>query len=329
MIETTGLSKRYTVYRKEAGFAGSLRAFFHRQHYDVDAVSDLTIRIGAGEIVGFLGPNGAGKTTTLKMLSGLLHPSSGSVRVAGHTPKERDREFLRSIALVMGQKMQLHWDVPATDSFLVLKTIYDIPDADYRARLDELVAMLDLGDLVNRPIRRLSLGERMKCELAAALLHRPNILFLDEPTIGLDVTAQAAIRNFIIDYNRRYGATVLITSHYMADVTALARRVLVIDLGRLVFDGDLQALIERHSPDKILRVQFAEEVAPERLARFGTLRQLDGLVAEISVQRANVARHAADILASLPVADIAIEEPAVEDVIRTVFRTAGDNARPV
>jgi ABC-2 type transport system ATP-binding protein len=188
--------------------------------------------------------------------------------------------------------------------------------------------MLELGDLVNRPMRRLSLGERMKCELAAALLHRPRILFLDEPTIGLDVTAQAAIRNFIIDYNRRHGATVLITSHYMGDVTALARRVLVIDLGQLVFDGDLQALIERHSPDKILRVQLAEEVAPEQLARFGTLRQLDGLIAEIAVPRAIVVRQAADILASLPVADIAIEEAAVEDVIRTVFRTTGAVGKP-
>jgi ABC-2 type transport system ATP-binding protein len=323
MIETTGLSKHYTVYRKEAGFVGSLRALVNREHYDVDAVRDLTIRIDPGEIVGFLGPNGAGKTTTLKMLSGLLHPSAGSVTVAGHTPKQRDPAFLRSIALVMGQKMQLHWDIPAADSFLVLKAIYDIPETEYRPRLDELAAMLDIGDLLHRPIRRLSLGERMKCELIAALLHQPRVLFLDEPTLGLDVTAQAAIRQFIIEYNRRYGATVLITSHYMADVTALAKRVLVIDQGRLMFDGDLQALIERHSPDKILRLQLAEPVDEERLSGFGIVRRIDGLVAELSVPRAIVARRAAEILADLPIADIAIEEPAVEDVIRTVFRVAG------
>jgi ABC-2 type transport system ATP-binding protein len=322
MIEASGLTKRYTVYRKEAGFRGTLRGFFRRQHHDVDAVRDLTLRIAAGEIVGFLGPNGAGKTTTLKMFSGLLHPTAGTVGVAGYTPKERHPEFLRSIALVMGQKMQLHWDIPAADSFLVLKTIYDIPDTDYRTRLAELTDMLGLGDLIHRPIRRLSLGERMKCELVAALLHRPRVLFLDEPTIGLDVTAQAAIRNFIVDYNRRHGATILITSHYMADVTALAKRVLVIDLGRLVFDGDLSALIERHSPDKILRVQLSEPVPATRLGDFGTIRAIDGLSVELAVPRATVARRAADLLATLPVADIAIEEPAVEDVIRTVFRDA-------
>ena len=327
MIEASGLTKRYTVYRKEAGFRGTLRGFFRRQHHDVDAVRDLTLSIEAGEIVGFLGPNGAGKTTTLKMFSGLLHPTAGAVSVAGYVPKERNPDFLRSIALVMGQKMQLHWDIPAADSFLVLKTIYDIPDADYRARLDELTDMLGLGDLIHRPIRRLSLGERMKCELVAALLHRPRVLFLDEPTIGLDVTAQAAIRNFIVDYNRRHGATVLITSHYMADVTALARRVLVIDLGRLVFDGDLSALIERHSPDKILRVQLSEPVPDARLEAFGSIRAVDGLSVELAVPRATVARRAADLLATLPVADIAIEEPAVEDVIRTVFRDAAASGR--
>ena len=327
MIEASGLTKRYTVYRKEAGFRGTLRGFFRRQHHDVDAVRDLTLSIEAGEIVGFLGPNGAGKTTTLKMFSGLLHPTAGAVSVAGYVPKERNPDFLRSIALVMGQKMQLHWDIPAADSFLVLKTIYDIQDADYRARLDELSDMLGLGDLIHRPIRRLSLGERMKCELVAALLHRPRVLFLDEPTIGLDVTAQAAIRNFIVDYNRRHGATVLITSHYMADVTALAKRVLVIDLGRLVFDGDLSALIERHSPDKILRIQLSEPVPDARLGAFGSIRTVDGLSVELAVPRAAVARRAADLLATLPVADIAIEEPAVEDVIRTVFRDAAASGR--
>ena len=327
MIEASGLTKRYTVYRKEAGFRGTLRGFFRRQHHDVDAVRDLTLSIEAGEIVGFLGPNGAGKTTTLKMFSGLLHPTAGAVSVAGYVPKERHPDFLRSISLVMGQKMQLHWDIPAADSFLVLKTIYDIQDADYRARLAELSDMLGLGDLIHRPIRRLSLGERMKCELVAALLHRPRVLFLDEPTIGLDVTAQATIRNFIVDYNRRHGATVLITSHYMADVTALAKRVLVIDLGRLVFDGDLSALIERHSPDKILRIQLSEPVPDARLGAFGSIRTVDGLSVELAVPRAAVARRAADLLATLPVADIAIEEPAVEDVIRTVFRDAAASGR--
>src|SRR5215471_4373138 len=221
MIHVRHLTKHYDVHEKQPGFLGSLRALFHREYRAVKAVENVSFEIGPGEIVGFLGPNGAGKTTTLKMLSGLLHPTSGEVAVAGFTPKRRQREFLTTITLVMGQKQQLIWDLPAADSFLVNQAIYEIPDDVYRQRIGELTEMLGLTGLLNKQVRKLSLGERMKCELAAALLHEPKVLFLDEPTIGLDVAMQVAIRDFVRLYNQRHDATVLLTSHYMDDVVAL------------------------------------------------------------------------------------------------------------
>jgi ABC-2 type transport system ATP-binding protein len=248
MISVRHLTKHYEVHEKQEGFLGSLRALFHREYKAVKAVEDVSFEIAAGEIVGFLGPNGAGKTTTLKMLSGLLHPTAGEVTVAGFTPKRRQREFLTTITLVMGQKQQLIWDLPAADSFLVNQAIYDIPDDVCRRRVGELTEMLGLTGLLNKQVRKLSLGERMKCELAAALLHGPQVLFLDEPTIGLDVNMQQAVRDFVAAYNERHGATVLLTSHYMADVTALCRRVMVIDSGALIFDGDLSSLVEQTAP---------------------------------------------------------------------------------
>src|SRR5207237_4320474 len=239
MIEVQRLRKWYRVHRRDPGLRAALRSLLHRPYEDVKAVEDVTFSIDAGERVGFLGPNGAGKTTTLKVLSGLLHPTEGEVSVAGFTPKERVRGFLEQITLVMGQKQQLLWDLPPSETFLLNRAIYDIPRPRYEETLAELTELLDLRDLLGKPTRQLSLGERMKCELAVALLHRPRVLFLDEPTIGLDVSMQATVRGFVRAYNERFGATVLLPSPYMEDVAALCPRVMVIDKGHLIYDGGL------------------------------------------------------------------------------------------
>lgn len=270
------LCKYYQVHQKEAGLVGSLKSFVKRKYADVKAVDDLSFQIDAGEIVGFLGPNGAGKTTTLKVLSGLLYPTSGTARVLGFTPSERRVDYLRQITLVMGQKQQLSWDLPAIETFLVNAAIYEIPDAQFKQTLDELTELLNLGPLLKKQVRKLSLGERMKCELAAALLHRPQILFLDEPTIGLDVTMQTNIRQFIAEYNERHGATIILTSHYMADVTALCKRVIVIDHGKLLYDGDLHALAEKIAPYKLIRVELAQALNGHRLEDYGEIVKTRG-----------------------------------------------------
>lgn len=285
----------------------------------MEAVKGVSFDLQPGEVVGFLGPNGAGKTTTLKMLSGLLHPSGGEVRVAGFEPRRRQREFLKRITLVMGQKQQLIWDLPALDSFLVNQAIYEISDAQYRETMREFTEVLGLEGILKKQVRKLSLGERMKCELAAALLHRPQVLFLDEPTIGLDVNMQEAVRAFIRDYNARYGATVILTSHYMADVTALARRVLVIDQGQLVFDGDLARLAERGSSGKTIRLQLRQPVSAEQLARYGSGVRVEGLSAELTVPRPEVSPRAARLLADLDVADLTVEDPPIETVMAELF----------
>ena len=319
MIAVQDLRKVYRVHEKEAGLIGSLRAFTNRRYRDVVAVAGVSFEVAAGEVVGFLGPNGAGKTTTLKMLAGLLHPSAGSVRVGGFEPRQRRADFLRRITLVMGQKQQLSWDLAAVDSMLVNQAVYEIPDDVYRERLGELTEMLSLQGLLNKQVRKLSLGERMKCELAAALLHRPGVLFLDEPSIGLDVTMQQQVRRFVKDYNARYGATVILTSHNMADVTALARRILVIDHGQLVFDGDLSALIEARAPEKRLRLTLSSPVAPEALASLGRVRAQRGVEVELGVPRAEVARVAGAALATLPVLDVGIEDVPVEEIVVDLF----------
>ncbi|MDQ3856373.1 MAG: ATP-binding cassette domain-containing protein, partial [Chloroflexota bacterium] len=268
-IVARDLRKTYNVHEKAPGFRGSLKSFVRRQSKLVHAVDGVSFEIASGEMVGFLGPNGAGKTTTLKMLSGLLHPSGGYVQVAGYTPKDRCTDFLKTITLVMGQKQQLLWDLPALDSFLVNQAIYEIPDAEFKATMAEFGEILDLEPILRKQVRKLSLGERMKCELAAALLHRPRVLFLDEPTIGLDVNMQARIREFVAEYNRRFEASVILTSHYMADVTALCKRIIVIDRGKIIFDGDLTALVEQAAAGKIIRLELAEEVSSEQLSLYG------------------------------------------------------------
>lgn len=328
VIHVEHLCKDYEVHQKEPGLMGSLRSFVRRKFQIVSAVKDISFDIDAGEIVGFLGPNGAGKTTTLKVLSGLLYPTSGVANVLGFTPHERKAAFLKSITMVMGQKQQLAWDLTPADSFLVNQAIYDISESDFCTRLGELTEMLELQPVLNKPVRKLSLGERMKCELAAALLHGPKILFLDEPTIGLDVNMQQSVRKFVADYNRHTGAAIMLTSHYMADVEALAERVLVIDGGQLVFDGNLAALVAERAPHKVLRLQLSQPVEKARLEAFAPVRMLDGLTAELLAPRGSVAEIAARILNAVPVADIAIEDIPIEEVMGQLFQRPA-TAKPV
>ena len=302
LVVATDLVKEFRVAEREPGLGAALRALVHRRYRVAKAVDGISFSIERGERVGFLGRNGAGKTTTLKMLAGLLHPSSGRVEVAGHEPLRREAAFLGKITLVLGQKQQLLWDLPPVDTFELNRAIYDLSDASYRRSLDELVGLLALGDLIRRPTRQLSLGERMKCELVAALLHQPQVLFLDEPTIGLDVAMQAALRDFVRAYNERHGATVLLTSHYMADVAALCPRVILIDAGRITYDGALDALVRRVRPNK--------RVTLRRAGQAPTTQDLphEGLGAAI-----------ARLLADGDVEDLSIEDPPLEEVMRDLL----------
>jgi ABC-2 type transport system ATP-binding protein len=327
-IEVNGLTKHFRVHQKAAGLSGSLRGLFKREYRTVKAVEDVTFAISEGEVVGFLGPNGAGKTTTLKCLAGLLYPTTGDVKVLGYTPHRREKDYLRRYTFVMGQRNQLLWDLPAMETFLVNQAIYSIPESQFRRALDEMVALLGIEELLKTQVRKLSLGERMKCELAASLLHRPLVLFLDEPTLGLDVTAQASIREFIKVYNQAHHATVLLTSHYMADVTALAARILVIDRGRLMYDGNLHALVEQLAPYRLLRLTLSQPVAARELEALGKVTESDGLKVIIQTPRASTKEAAARALATLPVADVSVEDPPVEEIIREVFRTGLEHAEP-
>jgi ABC-2 type transport system ATP-binding protein len=313
------LKKYYQVHQKEPGLMGSVRAFFNRKYQELKAVDDISFSIEPGEMVGFLGPNGAGKTTTLKVLSGLLYPTGGRVEVLGFTPYRRERAYLEQFTLVMGNKNQLMWDLPAIETFLVNKAIYELPEGEYKATFGELNQLLNLDPLLKKQVRKLSLGERMKCELAAALLHRPRVLFLDEPTIGLDVTMQVAIRQFITEYNQRHGATIILTSHYMADVTALTRRIIVIHNGRLLYDGDLSQLVEQVAPYKLLSVVLREPTPTEVLTRYGEIEAIDGVKVTLRVPRGQATRVAAQLLSSIKLDDVLVEEPPVEDIIRQVF----------
>jgi len=316
-VRVTDLSKTFSVPEREAGLRAAVRSLFHRKTRAVRAVDAISFEIGPGEVVGFLGPNGAGKTTTLKMLSGLLHPTSGQASVLGFLPSRREKDFLRGITLVMGNRNQLQWDLPALDSFELNRAIYRLRRDDFVAMRDELIELLEIDDLVRKPVRNLSLGERMKVEIVGSLLHRPRVLFLDEPTIGLDVTMQKRIRSFIADYNRRHGATVLLTSHYMADVVALCRRVIVIHHGRVLFDGDLAALSDRFAAYKTIDVALVDGTGP--LDSYGEVLQRDGDRVKLRVPKAEAAPIAARLLGELQVADLTIEEPPIEDVIEVVF----------
>ena len=325
-LSCESLSKTYRVPERDPGLWNAARSLVRRRHREVEAVREVSFSVEPGEIVGFLGPNGAGKTTALKMLSGLLNPTSGRARVLGFEPFRRQREFLRQITLVMGHRNQLVWDLPVADSFERNRAIYRLDAGDYRRTVDELTELLELGELLRKPVRNLSLGERMKCEIAVALLHRPRILFLDEPTLGLDVTMQRRIRAFVAGHNRASGATVLLTSHYMADVEALCERVVVIHQGRLLFDGALSELVRRFSPHKTIVVDLERE--HPGLAAFGDAVRVDGSRATLSVPKAEAAQVTARLLAELPVADLTVAEPPIEEVIEQVFRQRADAPGP-
>jgi ABC-2 type transport system ATP-binding protein len=320
MISVRNLVKHYRVHSRPPGVVAALRSLLHRKYRTVRAVDGISFELSAGERVGFLGPNGAGKTTTLKSLSGLLHPTSGEIRVAGFTPAARQPEFLRSIMLVMGQKQQLLWDLPPVETFELNRAIYDIPAAQFRETLAELDELLELGDLIGKPTRQLSLGERMKCELAASLLHRPQVLFLDEPTIGLDVTMQAVMRRFIKDYNERHGATVLLTSHYMADVAALCPRIIVVDRGRISYDGSIEGLVRAARPEKRVSLRFGRQVPAVEIEALGgeLVSRTDGL-AVLQVKPAEMNQLISTALARLPVVDLTVEDPPLEEVLADYF----------
>ncbi len=318
-IEVNQLSKTFRVPEREGGFTASLLSVFRRKHRDVHAVSDVSFNVEEGEIVGFLGPNGAGKTTTLKMLSGLLHPTSGDARVLNHTPWNREADYLRRISMLMGQRSQMQWDLPALDSFLVHAAVYGISKSQYRATLDELVSLLDLEPVLRKQVRTLSLGERMKCEICVSLLHRPAVLFLDEPTLGVDITMQARIREFIAKYNRMYGATIILTSHYMADVTALCKRIIVIDHGRILFDGSLAELSGRLAPYKVIRIDLTRETDGYDFARLGEVLSNEARKVELRVPKGDAPAITSRLLSDLPVLDLTIEDPPIEDVIAQAF----------
>jgi ABC-2 type transport system ATP-binding protein len=321
ILRVEHLSKHYKVPVRAAGLKASLHSLFKRTYKTVQAVEDISFQVMPGEVVGFLGPNGAGKTTTLKMLSGLLFPTSGTPQVLGFTPSRRQSDFLRQITLVMGNRSQLAWDLPALDSFELQRAIYSLPRPQFEQTRDEFIELLEIKDLVQQPIRNLSLGERMKMEIVGSLLHRPRVLFLDEPTIGLDVTMQRRIRTFIAEYNRRTGATVLLTSHYMADVEALCKRIIVIHNGRLLFDGLLETLAERFSGFKTVRVSLSRMIGT--MDQYGQVLKTDGEYVTLRIPRQDTPRITARILAEQEVDDLTVEDPPIEDVIEQVFKQTG------
>jgi ABC-2 type transport system ATP-binding protein len=324
VIEVEGLTKHYRVHKRPPGVSAAVRSLFSRRKEIVKAVDGVSFRIARGERVGFLGPNGAGKTTTLKMLSGLLAPTAGKAQVDGHVPFTRSPEFLKSIMLVAGQKQQLLWDLPPSETFELNRAIYGVSRAEFQRTHDELVALLGIEALLQKPVRQLSLGERMKCELLAALVHRPRVLFLDEPTIGLDVTMQAAVRDFIHRYNQRHEATVILTSHYMDDVTALCPRVIVIDHGLIIWDGALSELVQRTRPEKRVSLKLSEPARAEQLALNG-VRVLahEGVDVKLQVPHRALRDVISTLLGTLSVVDLSVEDPPLEEVLADLFAKGG------
>ena len=326
VVRAENLCKTFRVPQREPGLGAALRSVLRRKYTVTQAVVDVCFSIEAGEIVGFLGPNGAGKTTTLKMLTGLLHPTSGTASVLGHTPWKREPAYLRRISLVMGQRSQLNWDLPAMDSFLVQLAIYGVDETQGQRTIEELSELLELKELLKKPVRNLSLGERMKCELCLSLLHRPEVLFLDEPTIGVDITMQTRIRQFIADYNRRFGATVILTSHYMADVTALCKRIIVINHGKILFDGPLAALVQRTAPFKLIAVDLERDLDGVPLDRLGEVVSQEARKLTIRVPKDDIAAATGRVLAELPVLDLTVQDPPIEDVIAAAFHVKQEPA---
>ncbi len=322
IISVQGLSKTYDYYKKPPGFWNSLKSLVHREKLYTDAVKNISFAVEEGELVGFLGPNGAGKTTTLKMLSGILYPTSGEARVLGHTPWERRQEYQKQFAIVMGQKNQLWWDLPAMESFLLQKEIYGVDERDFRAVVGELTELLDVKGILDVQVRKLSLGQRMKCELIAALLHSPKVLFLDEPTIGLDVVSQQKMREFIKKYNALKKTTILLTSHYMEDVEALCERVVIINFGQIIYDGALADLVKKYVDHKIITVSFTKEVARKDIEKIGNVRAYEPYCVSLEIADRLVKERAVQLLTTFPVNDILIDAVPVDEVIRKIFETA-------
>jgi len=324
VIQARKLTKVFRSYKKKSGFRGAIRGLFHREYEEVRAASSVNFGIEEGELVGFLGPNGAGKTTVLKMLSGLLYPTSGEAEVLGFVPWERKNDYRRQFALVMGQKNQLWWDLPARESFELNREIYSIDRALFERRLDELTALLDVKEKLSVMVRELSLGERLKMELIAALLHGPRVLFLDEPTIGLDVVSQKKVREFIRQYNRQEKVTVILTSHYMVDIEELCERVIIIDHGRIFFDGKLSEIVNRFATHKIVRLRCSGPLNPGEMASGVTIMSQEDGALQLRVPRTQVAPICRDLFARHPIEDIAIEEVPIEDIVREIFSKQGD-----
>lgn len=314
------LVKNFEIIEKEKGLKGSIKSIFSPKKKIIHALRGISFTIQPGELVGFIGPNGAGKTTTLKTLSGLLYPTSGFVQVLEYDPWEKKSEFLKQISLVMGQKNQLWWDLPAIETFELNKEIYEIPKRAYEKNLEELVNLLEVGSLLRTQVRRLSLGQRMRMELVAALLHGPKVLFLDEPTIGLDLIGQQKIRDFIYEYNHKEGATIILTSHNMDDLTNLARRVIVIGAGSILFDGALEELTGRFAKEKIIKISLSKEIDIKTIEEIGMIKNISFPEVTLSVPRSTIAVAAAEILQNFPVNDLTIEEVPVEEIIKKVFR---------
>lgn len=326
VIEISGLKKSYRVYQKREGLWASLTGLFSREFRDVRAVRGIDLTVDEGEFVAFLGPNGAGKTTTLKLLSGVISPTAGDARVMGFVPWERTNEYRRRFALVMGQKNQLWWDLPAAESFRLHQQIYRIEPADFDHTLAELTDLLDVGKLLNQPVRELSLGERMKMELIAALLHSPEVLFLDEPTIGLDVIAQHNIQKFLKHYQEVRRITILLTSHYMKDVAALCQRVVIIAQGQIMYDGSLAGVVDSFSTHKVLTLQFADDQVPSDLDRYGELIELVPPKVKLRVERVDISRILSTVLADHALEDVSVEDPPLEDVIADLFTQSSEQA---
>lgn len=319
MITVKTLSKTYRVHEKQEGLGASIRSLFVRKYRDIEAVKNISFEIRQGEMVGFIGPNGAGKTTTLKMLSGLLYPSSGEAKVLGYIPHERRDSYLKQISLIMGQKNQLWWDLPTVETFSLNKEIYEVDDKEYKKTLGELTELLDIKDVLNQPVRNLSLGQRMKCELIAALIHSPKVLFLDEPTIGLDIVMQRNVREFIKEYNKKHNATVILTSHYMDDVKEICKRIIMIDHGKIIFDNNLSSLITEYANYKTLVVVFNSKVKKDDLIQFGDIKKFEYPEVIINVPQNKVSKVAYDLLDKYDIDDIDINEPELEDMIRIIF----------
>jgi len=318
-IEVAHLKKYFQVYKRREGIIPTFASLFKRKYSEVKAVDDISFTISEGELVGFIGPNGAGKTTTLKCLSGLLYPGTGDVSVLGFKPFERENKFLKSISLIMGQKNQLWWDLPAMESFRLNKEIYDLDENSFRKNLSELSDLLEVAQLVNQPVRSLSLGQRMKMELIAALIHHQKILFLDEPTIGLDIVMQKKMRNFIATYNKKYKATILLTSHYMADVKELCKRIIIINSGKIIYDGNLDKLAHKHAEYKVISAHLSDLVDLNKLRKLGEVKSIDGKVITLHVKKESYRQIAVLLLEKYKVIDLNIEEPELEDIISFIF----------